>query len=287
MKKIISLSSILTILFSQAGCVEDNSQEQVKSISFSDVSEKIQQNMAKQLFQAVIDGDIAQVQKLCKAGVPVNMSMADTGFSPLMLAVINSYFSIIKLLVEQGADVNSPSNRGTTPLMIAVGQGEIQIAEYLIQHGADINHVNETNDNALTYTLEVFEGSQKEIIPLIKLLLQHNINIEIKEHEANFTPLMIACQKGYLEVVKLLVEQGANVNAPTGTKEIDISNASAQEQIEYLENVGSANALALANEIKKTGKTISYIGVTLSETPLSVAATDEIRDYLIKHGAKE
>jgi hypothetical protein len=44
----------------------------------------------------------------------------------------------VRLLVEHGADVNTPSVRGAgrTPYEIALRSGSVEIAEYLVRHGA-------------------------------------------------------------------------------------------------------------------------------------------------------
>ena len=49
MKKVISVSSILAILLSQAGCVGDNSQKQEEKVSFTYATQEIKQQLAEQL----------------------------------------------------------------------------------------------------------------------------------------------------------------------------------------------------------------------------------------------
>ncbi len=59
MKKLISISGVLTILLSQAGCVGDNSQKQEESVSFPYATQEIKQQLAEQLLgeKAPIEGD--------------------------------------------------------------------------------------------------------------------------------------------------------------------------------------------------------------------------------------
>lgn len=169
--------------------------------------------------------------------------------------------------------------------MLASMAAHLEAAQWLLAHGADIHAQNVAGENALSYAL-TFDGPEAVLLPVVKLLLAHNADVNAVG-EGGFTALMRAAGKGYFSIVKLLVEHGADVNAHTPTDEEDMSQASAQEQIAQLEADADVQSVALANEIKRTGKPVKLMTVTLSETPLSLATTSEIRAYLIKHGAKE
>jgi len=58
--------------------------------------------------------------------------------TPLIRACQCSNFEIVKCLLENGADPNSPNNDGT-PLQIACMTGDIDILESLLEHNADIS----------------------------------------------------------------------------------------------------------------------------------------------------
>jgi ankyrin repeat protein len=51
------------------------------------------------------------------------------------------YFSIIKQLVDAGANVNAATAKGATPVYVAAQKGWLGITEFLVDHGADINVV--------------------------------------------------------------------------------------------------------------------------------------------------
>jgi len=68
-----------------------------------------------------------------------------------MGACLNGNETLVKYLVEHGADVNYEGYSGQTSLLIACEKCEIReeernaymnIIKYLIEHGADINHIN-------------------------------------------------------------------------------------------------------------------------------------------------
>ncbi|ORX78888.1 ankyrin, partial [Anaeromyces robustus] len=47
--------------------------------------------------------------------------------------------TIVRYLVEQGADLNKEDWKGETPLFNACKSGNETIVEYLVEYGADLN----------------------------------------------------------------------------------------------------------------------------------------------------
>ena len=81
--------------------------------------------------------DIEKIKELIKEGTNLNI-FADS-MPPLYHAVNNGNLEIVKLLVENGADVNVKNVVGQTPLHEAARCGYFEIVKYLIDKGADIN----------------------------------------------------------------------------------------------------------------------------------------------------
>src|SRR2546421_4462753 len=67
------------------------------------------------------------------------------GRTPLIEAAINDHLSVVKFLVERGADVNKVDADGSSALLAAAFGGHLPIVEYLIEHGADINQTDKWN----------------------------------------------------------------------------------------------------------------------------------------------
>jgi len=83
----------------------------------------------------------------------------------LETAIRASQLSIVKLLIDRGADVNLPNTPGNnTPLMYASMQKESGIVELLIQKGAHVTSTNTAGESAM---LLAKRTGQSQNIPLL------------------------------------------------------------------------------------------------------------------------
>lgn len=99
----------------------------------------------------------------------------------LHIAAENGLSKGVKVLLENGADVDLESKSGNTPLLIAAENGHSEAIEILLERGANIN-----------------------------------LNLVDKNR---YTPLIIATQNGHLESMKVLLMKGADVEKEGGMAE--------------------------------------------------------------------
>lgn len=130
-------------------------------------------------------------------------------YTPLSLAASGGYVNIIKLLLSNGAEINSRtgSKLGISPLMLAAMNGHTAAVKLLLDQGSDINAQIETNRNT-ALTLACFQGRHE----VVSLLLDRKANVEHRA-KTGLTPLMEAASGGYIEVGRVLLDKGADVNA--------------------------------------------------------------------------
>ncbi|XP_055381299.1 ankyrin repeat and KH domain-containing protein mask isoform X2 [Condylostylus longicornis] len=130
-------------------------------------------------------------------------------YTPLSLAASGGYVNIIKLLLSSGAEINSRtgSKLGISPLMLAAMNGHTAAVKLLLDMGSDINAQIETNRNT-ALTLACFQGRHE----VVSLLLDRKANVEHRA-KTGLTPLMEAASGGYIEVGRVLLDKGADVNA--------------------------------------------------------------------------
>ena len=152
----------------------------------------------------------------------------------------------IKLLIEKGASVNAricgveSSDRackgdttetrtnftmqwlyedGATPFLRAAQSGDLSLMKLLLAHGADPKIATAHNDTALAVASGIgwvegitFEWSPEESVEAVKMCLDLGIDPNTVDDEGR-TALHGAAHKGRTEVIQLLVDHGANLEA--------------------------------------------------------------------------
>ncbi len=103
-------------------------------------SQEIDQN-TDQLFDRLATGHatVAEIENLIKAGAQVNFQYKKDGTTPLMYGLeFSNSLDVIKLLLDNGANVNSKDKNKRTPLFYALEfNGSLPLIELLIKNGAD------------------------------------------------------------------------------------------------------------------------------------------------------
>ena len=84
--------------------------------------------------------------------------------TPLHAAVAGRQFEAVKLLLENGIDVNATQHGGWTALQGAANNGEARMAELLLSHGAERDAVSENGSTALSLATT---GNHSETIELL------------------------------------------------------------------------------------------------------------------------
>lgn len=119
-------------------------------------------------------------------------------------AVRKGYFKIVEDLLKYGANVNmlSCSVEGFTPLHNAVKHQLEEITKLLVTYGANINAKDKTDKTPIAYAV------QNADLKTTKLLLINGANIKDDP-----SLLRTAVRKQYLEMIEILLQYDADVNA--------------------------------------------------------------------------
>ncbi len=118
------------------------------------------------LLLASVRGHTESVRVLIDEGVNVNWE-TERGGTALMWAAGSreNTADTVKVLLQEGADVNAKTVDGCTALMDAARQGNIETVRVLIDNDAEVNAVNMEGRTALT---EASAGGHKEIVQLLE-----------------------------------------------------------------------------------------------------------------------
>jgi ankyrin repeat protein len=86
---------------------------------------------------------IQDIQQLLAENPDLLNARNKEGLAPLHIAASKNYLRVVRLLLDQGADIEyrttGPSARNLTPLHIAASHGYKAMTELLLDHGAEIN----------------------------------------------------------------------------------------------------------------------------------------------------
>ena len=152
------------------------------------------------------------------------------GATPLGLASKNGNATIIKQLIEAGADPNDALyavNAGETPLMLAARSGQRDAVAVLLNAGASINVQEQWNgQSALMWAAIEGHGA------VVETLLERGADLSARSNSGT-TPLLFAVRKGSLETVRVLISAGADVNSvrPDGASPLLVAVINGHEDL--------------------------------------------------------
>ena len=259
MKKILCLLFILSIL-----CIT--------MVSCSSYNER---KCAKDLNKAIEAEDFDTVKRIiseCPESINTYPTVAPSWWQgemlmtriyyPLSEACKSGNLEMVKLLVENGADVNShnPDDTEQTPIHVALAfckDDWYEIIMYLISKGASIDYVDDDAFGKCAIFIDIIQGirnvSKEDEENLDKLFTYALENYE----GTNADWPRILCQAAYwgrLNITKMLIESGTcDINTPfSGDSPLMYAiRSSDPKMVEYFLESG-----ADINAVNKDGKTV-------------------------------
>ena len=163
----------------------------------------------EQFLAAVTRDDAAEVEQLIAQGVDIE-TRDGRGATALLLATHHNAINVARILIEAGANVNAMDEISDSPYLYAGAEGRLEILRMTLKHGADLASVNRYGGTAL------IPAAHHGHIETVRELLGTDTDIDHVNYPG-WTALMEAVILGdggvtYIEIVRLLVEAGADVN---------------------------------------------------------------------------
>ena len=277
------------------------------------------------LMWALSERQSAVVEVLIKHGADVQAG-SKTGFTPLMFAAQQGDEDSARILLRAGAKPNDAQPKtGLTPLMIASAMAHAKAVDALLDNGADPNLADANGYTSLHRVVRDSDyginlNSKDAILAVVTSLLKHganpnarliqdkdkaaeeikngNVQIEGKRTAVTVdeiilqgaTPLFLAAEVNNLDVIKTLVDAGADplIASDRGTTPLMMAAGAGTDVQRERELEERATAVQTAKFLVEHGADVNAPG-QYGWTALHAAAYQGLNDviaYLVSKGAK-
>ena len=177
------------------------------------------------------------LRKIVYLAIAIGVSVANAGsFDDFFIAIRNDNTSTLGDLLQRGFDPNTADERGQPGLTLAMQEQSLRAAKLLLeQPGLKIDVLNQAGESALMMAALKGEVAGAKMLlargakvnqngwtplhyaatgpepELVRLLLEHGAEVDATAPNGT-TPLMMAAQYGSEDSIKLLLERGADPN---------------------------------------------------------------------------
>jgi ankyrin repeat protein/L-ascorbate metabolism protein UlaG (beta-lactamase superfamily) len=157
------------------------------------------------LHYAAWASDLESFRLLLKNGAVINAENND-GQTPLQFACLGANIEIMKVCISEGTDIKAIGNDGSGLIHWAANGGNLNMFKYLESNGLKYDAKDKDNSSTL------FWASSGNAIDVVKYLIEEK-KMDVNEVDnLNNIPLNSAVEHGRLDIVKYLLEKGANIN---------------------------------------------------------------------------
>lgn len=187
-----------------------------------DVNAKSKQGMTALLIAASNAGSIDVVRLLMAKGA----ALTGGKFTPLLAAASANDLDMVRLFIEKGVDANQATPNGYTPLQLAAGAENLAMVKLLLAKGADVNAATmgalevRKGPLALNHLTPLMDAAPYGTPELLRTLLDAGAQVNAKDIR-DMTPMMqaVSSETQNPDVVRLLLEKGADVRAKSNDGE--------------------------------------------------------------------
>lgn len=203
------------------------------------------------LSYAVNNGDIEIAKLLLTNKAKIKGELLIAIKSP----IVESRINMMKLLIDNKANINYTDENGFNPLNIAIESGDMELTKFLITNGANVNSLMQDGVSLIGYAIA------QNNMDLLQILIENgaNVNYTGGDSWAN-TPLQTASRLGLDNVVRILLTRNADINAVDMNGNTALHTAALNSQLSVVKLLLEKNpSLDIQNKVGNTALHLAVI----------------------------
>uniref|UniRef100_A0A4W5M945 BCL3 transcription coactivator n=1 Tax=Hucho hucho TaxID=62062 RepID=A0A4W5M945_9TELE len=222
---------------------------------------------------AVVQGQEAQIQRLIlllrlvHTDLDIYNNLRQT---PLHLAVITHQAQLVGVLLRAGADPGALDRNGQTAVHLCCEHGQQACLSVVLSHPSILTCLEVRNYEGLTPLHLAVQGGHKE---LVRMLLDAGADINAMDIKSGYSPLIHAVENHNMDMVHFLIENDCNVNGQSYSGNTALHSACGRGQVDTAR-------LLLKNRADSSVKNYH------NDTPAMVAKNKKVTDVLRGKGSR-
>ena len=185
------------------------------------------------IWESAAKGDVDAIEEHIDAGADLN-ELSESGSAPLHFAVSRNRVEIVALLLDADADPDVEDSSQGTPLQLAIAGNKTEIIDLLLEADAFVEAPSIPlqplvwEGDMLGVKLHIYAGTdidqedefgnyplllavEKGFLEIVDLFIRHEINLYVEDPHG-FTSVILAAEQNHPEVLQLLLDSGADIN---------------------------------------------------------------------------
>lgn len=185
------------------------------------------------IWESAAKGDVDAIEEHIDAGADLN-ELSESGSAPLHFAVSRNRVEIVALLLDADADPDVEDSSQGTPLQLAIAGNKTEIIDLLLEADAFVEAPSIPlqplvwEGDMLGVKLHIYAGTdidqedefgnyplllavEKGFLEIVDLFITHEINLYVEDPHG-FNSVILAAEQNHPEVLQLLLDSGADIN---------------------------------------------------------------------------
>jgi ankyrin repeat protein len=183
---------------------------------------------AQSIFDAAREGDPTTVRELLASEPDLAVQTDERGRTPLHYAAAHGHHEVCTALADAGADVNAQDEDGETPLHYAIRRDQAAAAEFLLARDADTELRNEYGRTPL-----LLVARETGNIEMARLLVAAGADVNVLDR-FGAPPLGLAAWRGFSGLVNLFLDAGAQLPPADSWEAKGLARFGAEKGLERL-----------------------------------------------------